>query len=289
MKQPFVFRQHMFTPRPYGSPGFHITYRFILLFFLLLALYFIPFCFSLHTSLHEGTWHWLHVSRTSVPSGHTWPKWHAERFPWHATFTVVVILFYFFAWPEYLHTHTHLTAYRSYINYCCYQIITLHVRKFLHKSGSVKCWMDTYHWVASLKGDGAYMWHWTKRCTVPTIHRCPKRPNENLMSNPFQCRGTCSVIVTETEHIVTLHHESAPATVTNLWTPLPKPEENQMPIESSCHCLKPKCVPVPTILLTQNIIKKNVHNLGLLETITTGCLLPIHQQPANCITSVWEV
>lgn len=46
MKQPFVFRQHMFTPRPYGSPGFHITYRFILLFFLLLALFYTFLFFS---------------------------------------------------------------------------------------------------------------------------------------------------------------------------------------------------------------------------------------------------
>jgi len=38
--------------------------------------------------------------------------------------------------------------------------------------------------------------------------------------------------------------------------PLPKPEEKQLPIESSCHCLKPKCLPVPTVLLIQNIKKQ---------------------------------
>jgi hypothetical protein len=38
--------------------------------------------------------------------------------------------------------------------------------------------------------------------------------------------------------------------------PPPKPQENELPIESSCHCLKPKHLPVCTILLMQNIIKK---------------------------------
>ena len=84
-------------------------------------------------------------------------------------------------------------------------------------------------------------------------------------------------------------HESASSTVTNLWTPLPKPEENQMPIESRCHCLKPKCLPVPTILLTQNIIENNVHNLGLLETIIADCLLPTHQWLANCLKAFSDV
>jgi hypothetical protein len=73
-------------------------------------------------------------------------------------------------------------------------------------------------------------------------------------------------------------------------TPLPKPEENQLPTESSCPCLKPKCLPVPTILLIQkNIIKTSVRNLGLLETVTADCLLPTHQWLANCLTAVSEV
>ena len=141
IKRPFVFRQHLFTSRSYGSPGFYITYPFIFLIFLLLALCFIPFLFSVFLSIRPSTkargTGFMCLAPLSLVV--TWPKWHAERFPWHATFTVVAILIYFFAWPEYLYiyTHTHMTAYRLHINYRCYQIITLRVRKFLHKSGTV--------------------------------------------------------------------------------------------------------------------------------------------------------
>jgi hypothetical protein len=56
-----------------------------------------------------------------------------------------------------------------------------------------------------------------------------------------------------------------------------KPQENELPEESSCHCLKPKYLPVRAILLMQNIITKNMHNLWLLETVMTRRPLPIRQ------------
>jgi hypothetical protein len=52
--------------------------------------------------------------------------------------------------------------------------------------------------------------------------------------------------------------------------PPPKPQESKLAIESSCHCLKPKHLPVRSILLMQNITKNNVRSLGILETVATG-------------------
>lgn len=34
----------------------------------------------------------------------------------------------------------------------------------------------------------------------------------------------------------------------------------ELSIESTCHCLKSKHIPVRTVLLTKNITKNNVHN-----------------------------
>jgi hypothetical protein len=47
--------------------------------------------------------------------------------------------------------------------------------------------------------------------------------------------------------------------------PLPKPEESKLPVESSCQRLKPKHLPVRTILLMHSIIQNNVHGVGLWE------------------------
>jgi len=44
----------------------------------------------------------------------------------------------------------------------------------------------------------------------------------------------------------------------------PKPQESELPMESSCQRLKPKHLPVRTISL-MHIIQNNVHGLGLLE------------------------
>lgn len=38
-----------------------------------------------------------------------------------------------------------------------------------------------------------------------------------------------------------------------------------------------------------NITQNNVHNFGLLETVTEGPLLPPHKQPANWLNGVWAV
>ena len=43
----------------------------------------------------------------------------------------------------------------------------------------------------------------------------------------------------------------------------PKPQENELPIESAHCCLKPNHLPVRTVLLVQNMVKNNVHSVGL--------------------------
>jgi hypothetical protein len=67
------------------------------------------------------------------------------------------------------------------------------------------------------------------------------------------------------------------------------PQENELPIKSKCHCLKPENLPVHNIRLWHNIIKSNEHNLNQLETVITSCLLLIHQWPKNFITGVQKV
>ena len=129
MKRPFVFHQHMFTPWPYGLPGFYITHPFILLFFLLLALYFIPFLFSIFLSLHPSTK--AHDTGFMCPGPLSLVMSHVTKMAFRKVSLACNIhccsnSFLFL-----------LPAYRLYINYHCYQIITLRVRKFLHKSGTV--------------------------------------------------------------------------------------------------------------------------------------------------------
>jgi hypothetical protein len=53
-------------------------------------------------------------------------------------------------------------------------------------------------------------------------------------------------------------------------TPSLTPQENELPIESRCQCLKPEPLKVHTILQMQNIITNNVHNLGSSAQNHTG-------------------
>jgi len=78
-------------------------------------------------------------------------------------------------------------------------------------------------------------------------------------------------------------------TTSQNYYPLPKPKVNALPLESSCYCLTPKYLPVRTNLLLQNVIQANARNLGLMQTVTRGRPLSIHQQPVNCLTAVPEV
>jgi hypothetical protein len=54
-------------------------------------------------------------SRSGLPTlWHVYPKWHAERFPWHAAFTAVPVFFISFARPpslccaEHVYIYTHI-------------------------------------------------------------------------------------------------------------------------------------------------------------------------------------
>jgi hypothetical protein len=51
--------------------------------------------------------------------------------------------------------------------------------------------------------------------------------------------------------------------------PLPKPKVNALSLGSSWYCLKPKHLPVRSILLLQNVIQNNARGLGLLQTDAT--------------------
>jgi hypothetical protein len=132
-------------------------------------------------------------------------KWHAERFPWHATFTAIPIFYFFYPtsvsilWRicvythisdcvQTVYTHIHLAVYRLYIHtyiWLCTDCI------YTHKSD---CWEIVYelplvpnttavkHFYANQErcatltgylplwrrpcGDLANTWHWTDRFTV---------------------------------------------------------------------------------------------------------------------------
>ena len=95
---------------------------------------------------------------TGLPTQwHACPKWHMERFPWHAAFTVVPIFFISVATPaspycaEHVYKHTRRTAYRRYKNYHCYQI-TLQWNIFT-QIGAVR----SVDWVFTV---GAPAWRW---------------------------------------------------------------------------------------------------------------------------------
>jgi len=64
-------------------------------------------------------------------------------------------------------------------------------------------------------------------------------------------------------------------------TPPPPPKKTptkKKPPQKKPPPFKPKIPTVRVVLLTQN----TVHSLGLLQTVTTGRLLPIHQEPPKC-------
>ena len=55
---------------------------------------------------------------------------------------------------------------------------------------------------------------------------------------------------------IDLHPSLLSHFVTKVWSPPgPKAQENEFPLEGSCHCSKPKNLPVRTTLLMQNTIK----------------------------------
>jgi len=92
--------------------------------------------------------------------------------------------------------------------------------------------------------------------------------------------------------LATFRHESLtpPSKITSkvMTLHLPKPQEwivcrKQLPL------FKAKPLSDRTILLMQNIVTHNVHNVGLLETVTTCLLLPVHQWLVNCLIWVWDV
>jgi hypothetical protein len=69
------------------------------------------------------------------------PQSHAERFPWHSTFSAVPILFISFARPaslyceEYVYIYIYMTPYRLHMNYRCYQIQdNLHIQPIMKYS-----------------------------------------------------------------------------------------------------------------------------------------------------------
>jgi hypothetical protein len=44
----------------------------------------------------------------------------------------------------------------------------------------------------------------------------------------------------------------------------PKPQENELPIESGRCCLKPNHLPVRAVLRVQNMVKKNGYSVALM-------------------------
>jgi hypothetical protein len=88
------------------------------------------------------------------------PKSHAGRFPWHAAFTAVPIYFLYLLLDQRLCgvnnicIYTHIWLRRDCItNYLCYQIIQRVKHLYTIRSGA-KCWLDIYHWGASLAVNG---------------------------------------------------------------------------------------------------------------------------------------
>ena len=55
---------------------------------------------------------------------------------------------------------------------------------FTQIRSGVQCWLDIYHWGARLEVTG-WIWHWTKRFTIPAINCRFQCPNENHMSIAF--------------------------------------------------------------------------------------------------------
>jgi hypothetical protein len=54
-----------------------------------------------------------------------------------------------------------------------------------------------------------------------------------------------------------------------------KPQESELPVESSCHRLKPKHLPVRAIVL-MNIIQNKVQGLGLPEQWRQAAFCPFN-------------
>jgi len=87
---------------------------------------------------------------------------HAERFPWHATFTAVPI-FIAFVRSASLYCEVHVYMYLSdcletvyellYMN-CFYYQITLRMKHFYTNRNGAKCWLDIYHWGKGLAVTG---------------------------------------------------------------------------------------------------------------------------------------
>jgi hypothetical protein len=85
--------------------------------------------------------------------------WHAGRFIWHAAFTAVLNLVYFFCPTPSLHCaeHVYIHTYRLYMNYR---------ETFLHRSE--RCELLTGYLSMGRRSDGdwANMGHWAERFTV---------------------------------------------------------------------------------------------------------------------------
>jgi hypothetical protein len=99
--------------------------------------------------------------------------------PWQAAFAAVPNFFYSFAPPLslyceeyvciyiciYIYVYTYPTAYRSYMNYCCYQII-LRVKQFYTNRDPCEVLTGYLSLWCRPGGDWANTWHWAKRFTV---------------------------------------------------------------------------------------------------------------------------